>query len=472
MASAPSYAKWSIRVNRKISRPVPPMPEAGQVAAMFGLGDASAETLYDRFPVEIESGQIVAVTGPSGSGKSVLLREVARQEPRARWLRTRALSRSSAPAVTVLSGGPLAERLGLLARCGLAEATVLITPARCLSGGQQLRLALAEVLHAALRSGRGELVIADEFASCLDPTTAQVLSRQIRKLVTGSPVAMLLATPRPEVIPHLRPDRVIVKPLRQPAEILPGPGRSSGGHLPSRWPVERGSLADYHKLSGFHYLAGAPACHKRVYVVRPPHATRRRRWRDVTSADLAGVAVVSPPLPNVRGRNIATSGRYTGLGRGAALELLNAEMECISRVIVHPMYRGCGLAVRLVRHALATAETPLVEALAAMGRVHPFFERAGMTAFRLRGDEHVTRLLSAAEAVGLSPSDLASVRPVRKLLGRRRSRKAAFLRRELDRCLAKSFSRSQLRRLADPIAELCRRTSRQYVYYLGQRSED
>ena len=283
---------------------------------------------------------------------------------------------------------------------------------------------------------------------------------------------MLLATPRPEVIPHLRPDRVIVKPLRRPPQVLPGPGRSNGGNLPHRWRVKPGSLRDYHALSGFHYLAGPPACHKRVYVVRPPCATRRRRWREMTSADLAGVLVVSPPLPNVRGRNIATSGRYAGLGRGAALELLNAEMECISRVIVHPTYRGCGLAVRLVRHALATAETPLMEALAAMGRVHPFFERAGMTAFHLLPDEHVSRLLSAAEAVGLSPSDLLAVRPVRKLIARRRSRKAAFFRRELDHCIAKTFPRSQLRRLADPVAEMCRRISRQYVYYLWQRSED
>ena len=77
-------------------------------------------------------------------------------------------------------------------------------------------------------------------------------------------------------------------------------------------------------------------------------------------------------------RTLHGIGRYAGPDRRAALGRLNAEVEWISRVIVHPTYRGCGLAVRLVRHALATAPVPVVEALAAMGKIHPFFARAGM----------------------------------------------------------------------------------------------
>lgn len=472
MASTSRFHGWSVCVNTKICRPIPQVPDAGRVAALFGLCEEETETLYEQFSLDIAPGQIVVVTGPSGAGKSVLLREVARQVPRARWLGTAALARSDRPAVAVLSGGDLAERLGVLARCGLAEASALVTPARYLSGGQLVRLALAEALHVALRAGRPELIISDEFASCLDPTTARIVCRQIRKLITGSPVAMVLATPHPELIPHLRPDRLIVKPLRRPPRTLPSPAPVGAERPPRRWPVERGTIHDYHRLGCFHYLSGPPACHKRVYVIRPPRAGARGKWRDLTAAELAGVLVVSPPLPNVRGRNLATGARYAGPDRAAALELLNAEMECISRVIVHPTYRGCGLAVRLVRHALATARTPLIEALAAMGRIHPFFERAGMTAFHLPPDGHVSRLLSAAEAVGLSPSDLAAVRPVRKLLTCRGSPEAAFLNRELDRCIERTFSVGWLDRLADPVAEMCRRTARQYVYYLAGRIED
>ncbi len=468
MASASTVRTWSVPVNAKINRPVPSSADAGRVAAMFGLRDGQTETLYDGFEVSLEPGQIVAVVGPSGAGKTVLLREVARRVPAARWLGTEALARRRDPPVSLLSGGDLAERLGLLARCGLAEAPALLTPAACLSGGQRTRLALAEALHAALRSGRPELVIADEFAACLDSMTARILCGQVRKLISRSPVALLLATPRSELIGHLRPDRVILKPLRRAPQLLPGPRSCRRPRGPWNWPIVRGTIRDYKALGVFHYLAGPPACHKRVHAVR---ARRSRRWGDVATADLAAVLVVSPPLLHVRGRNLATGGRYAGPDRAAAADLLNAEVECISRVIVHPTYRGCGLAVRLVRHALATAERPLVEALAAMGQVHPFLERAGMTPYRVAADDHVARLLSAGEAVGLSPEDLAAVRPVRRLL-RRRGRKATFLRQELDRCVEQALLAKQRRALADPVAEVCRRTARRYVYYLAETNKE
>jgi len=182
---------------------------------------------------------------------------------------------------------------------------------------------------------------------------------------------------------------------------------------------------------------------------------------------------VSPPLLNVRGRNIATAGRYCGADRAGAIELLNREVECISRVIVHPVYRGSGLAVRLVRHALATGRAPLMEALAAMGQVNPFFVEAGMRAYHLGPDVPAARLISAAEAVGLDADDLAAVDPVRRL-ARRPSKKGRFLAAEIDHCLA-AWDARNIKAPApnhtghsDPAAAACRHVTRQYVYYLGQ----
>ena len=387
-ASAGSVGKkpgWSVVVNARIYRPIPASSDAGAVAAMFGLSGCQEETLYDQFPLEIKPGMIVVVIGPSGAGKSVLLREVARQIRGAGRLAAEQLASCDSPAVDVLEGGPLAGKLEMLSRCGLAEARALVTPARFLSGGQHARLALARVLHAARLSGQAELVIADEFCSALDIHTARGLCRRMRRLVTGSKLAILAATPRPELVPDLQPDLVILKPLGAPARLMDAPRRARPDEV-RRWPIGRGTIRDYHELAGFHYLAGPPACHKRVYVVRRPQTRRYRRWRDLASADLAAVLVVSPPLLTVRGRNIATAGRYLRADRREATRRLNREMECISRVIVHPTYRGSGLAERLVRHALATAQTPFVEALAAMGRVHPFFEKAGMSPTYLEPD--------------------------------------------------------------------------------------
>jgi ABC-type nitrate/sulfonate/bicarbonate transport system ATPase subunit/GNAT superfamily N-acetyltransferase len=465
---------WALCVNAEIRRAIPATPAAGRVAAMFGLDEGEVDTLYDALRFELRSGQIAAVVGPSGAGKTVLLRKVAQQVPRARWLRAERLAGVRQAAVDILRGGELPERLRTLSRCGLAEAPALVTPAACLSGGQRYRLALAEVLHAALAARRAVLVLADEFGACLDEVTAVTLCRRVRRLVTGSPVALLLATSRGELVQALEPEITIVKPLRGRPEVLTGPrrGRTGAGRLtPRRWPIVRGTIRDYHALGGFHYLAGRPAVHKRVWVIRPPRSLLARRRHAAGLPDPAAVLVVSRPLLSVRGRNLATAGRYAGPDRAAAAELLNREIECISRVVVHPVFRGCGLAVRLVRHALATAETPLTEALAAMGRIHPFFARAGMEAYSLPPDRHVARLVSAAESIGLSRQDLVAVRPVRRLL-RRRCREAAFLRRELRQCIAGTHRCRRTPPPADPVADVCRRTARQYVYYLADTTKE
>lgn len=380
---------------------------------MFGLGPQRVQVIADALTFEVRPGQVGAVVGPSGAGKSVLLREVAKQIPAAKWLRIKELSQSARPAVSVVGCGDLGGRLAALARCGLAEAQAVITPARLLSGGQLYRLALAEAICAATSSGTPSLVLADEFGAVLDTPTAVILCRQLRRLLSGAPVALLLATPRWELIGAVRPDVLIVKPLGRPAHAVPGPGPwRRGAFDPAYWPITRGSIHDYHALASFHYLSRPPAAHKRVYVIRPPGLGAGGRWgaggcgRSAPSdgkrqtdrvgqwaclPDPAAVLVVSPPLIHVPGREPATGPRYAGPDAAEAVRRLNREVECISRVIVHPVFRGSGLAVRLVRRALATAEAPLMEALAAMGRICPFFERAGMTAYTLAADQRPGR---------------------------------------------------------------------------------
>jgi ABC-type lipoprotein export system ATPase subunit/GNAT superfamily N-acetyltransferase len=458
---------WRFRIDLVFARRLHLHADAGRLAAMFGLRDGEVETLYDGFELAMRPGQIVAVVGPSGAGKSMLLDRVAAQEGGAIVLddclaRIRRSRRR--PSVAMLTGGSLGERLDTLSRCGLAEAAVLAAPGSTLSGGQLFRLALAVALHAARRSPRPSLVVADEFAAALDELTATTLCRQIRKLVAGSRAALLLATPRAELLAPLRPDQVIVKPLGG-APWARRPRRSARSSQPT-WRIVRGSMADYGELARFHYIAGPPAAHKRVYVVPAPDR------RAVGGPRAAAVLVVSPPLANVRGRNIATGGRYCGSDRSAAMGLLNREMECISRVIVHPIFRGCGLAVRMVKRAIADADTPLVESLAAMGAVHPLFVKAGMTAWPLPLDAHASRLLSAAEAVGLRVGDLPAVAPVRRLLARKRTRAARFLRREIELAASEMFQPGEWSRLTDVVAETCRRAARQYVYYLARCRED
>ena len=59
------------------------------------------------------------------------------------------------------------------------------------------------------------------------------------------------------------------------------------------------------------------------------------------------------------------------------MQLMNRQLVMLSRVVLHPTYRGAGLAARFVRRSCELTRFPWVEALAAMGWANPFFERAG-----------------------------------------------------------------------------------------------
>jgi hypothetical protein len=49
----------------------------------------------------------------------------------------------------------------------------------------------------------------------------------------------------------------------------------------------------------------------------------------------------------------------------------------LSRVVLHPTYRGAGIAAAFVRRACQTCPVDWIETLTAMGQANPFFERAG-----------------------------------------------------------------------------------------------
>jgi len=173
--------------------------------------------------------------------------------------------------------------------------------------------------------------------------------------------------------------------------------------------VVEADLGAWKALEEFHYRPGRPGAVERVYALRwraggPPG--RGAAWRGLGGAvggreEVLGVIVYAMPLAHVALRNAATGGRYAGWRRGEGMALLNREVRRISRVVVHPRVRGVGLAARLVRETLPRAGAPLVEALAAMGRVNPFFEKAGMMRYDGPAAAHAVRLEAALEQAGI-----------------------------------------------------------------------
>ena len=158
--------------------------------------------------------------------------------------------------------------------------------------------------------------------------------------------------------------------------------------LPGRLRVQRGTWADYRALEHFHYASGKPAVIAGVWRVvyetgahrrlRAHHgdSNRKSQIANCKSPRVVAVGVLAYPPPSSRARDRTLN--LSGPRYGAKLAFVNRHVRTIARVIVHPQFRSLGVAAQLVRRICEDCPTRYVEAFAAMGEVHPFFERGGM----------------------------------------------------------------------------------------------
>lgn len=198
--------------------------------------------------------------------------------------------------------------------------------------------------------------------------------------------------------------------------------------------IEAGSMRDYRALAEHHYRCGSPYAPTAIYAMRHDAPDAAARFTGAAARPvLAGVLVMTRAQLGCSLREHATGGRYARLRRSEAADLLNAEVRTIARVVLDPRYRGLGLAVRLVKHALAHADTPYVEALAVMGRVNPFFERAGMVRYEAPPRPADGRLLDAMAEVNWPRTLLASPSLFAQRLGDLEPAQRAWMESELRR---------------------------------------
>jgi GNAT superfamily N-acetyltransferase len=88
-----------------------------------------------------------------------------------------------------------------------------------------------------------------------------------------------------------------------------------------------------------------------------------------------GICVFAAPARSLRLRNQFFGLR--GTGDRLFLKRLNTQLWVLARVVIHPTYRGAGLATDFVRASCRACPVPWIETLTAMGHLHPFFEKAG-----------------------------------------------------------------------------------------------
>ncbi|MEP0843131.1 MAG: AAA family ATPase [Phycisphaerae bacterium] len=384
-----------------------------EAALRFGVEVAAPlRRIAEGLELPIRPGGLVLITGPSGTGKSLLLEALAKRYPSARLVQGGLFPTDVAVIDAVSPGRAVEEAMGFLTACGLGEPRLWVRPLGALSAGEQSRARLARALSQHL-ARRGEAdgcgaqpapLLCDEFGSGLHTRVAQAIAFNLRKLASRERLALVVATCRDDLEADLRPDLVVRLTgsaegvrveQRRPAEDSGASGErdSSAGRGPSfaaKLGVERGSLRDYATLGAMHYRQGEQLGFvDQVFALRDPEG------------ETLGVAVYGRPGLELRARNAATAGRFR-----RNPERLNRELRVLKRLIVHPDVRGCGLGARLVRESLPRVGVRFVECLAAMGLVNPVFEKAGMmrigTCALPRRQEAVLRELLAMGADPLS----------------------------------------------------------------------
>ena len=182
--------------------PKTPTCHTAYIQTVFGIGfEVGRNVIARNVQVDYAPGQIVLFLGPSGTGKSSLLRAAAAKRREAVWLDE--TPRGERTLIDSL-GDDVQAAAHLLSLCGLAEAFLMLRTAGELSDGQRYRFAIAECLAGAART-----VVADEWCAKLDRVTAKVISRNIRRIADKRRVGFLLATTHEDIVADLQPDAIV-----------------------------------------------------------------------------------------------------------------------------------------------------------------------------------------------------------------------------------------------------------------------
>ena len=179
--------------------------EQAALVRLDGVSVRAGETvLLDRLSLAVQAGAPTALIGPNGSGKTTLLRavmglvdlaagriDVDRTTRAIVFQKPVMLRRSVADnvAFALSTTGRAADIGAVTALLDLVGLTPLVDrPARCLSGGEQQRLAIARAL-----ARRPRLLLLDEATANLDPAQTKIIEDLIAS-IARSGVKILFAT--------------------------------------------------------------------------------------------------------------------------------------------------------------------------------------------------------------------------------------------------------------------------------------
>jgi ABC-type ATPase with predicted acetyltransferase domain len=188
-----------------------------EVAESFGIGLEDKEfVIFDNLQLEVKQGDIVYITGQSGSGKSLLLRELKAQ------MGAEGKKVVDLDSVSIDPDTPLISQIGkntndairILGIAGLNDAYLFVRKPGELSDGQRYRFRLAK----AIETG-ADVWIADEFMAVLDRTAAKVIAYSVQKTARRAGATVIVATTHGDMVKDLGPDLFIEKRYREKLRV-------------------------------------------------------------------------------------------------------------------------------------------------------------------------------------------------------------------------------------------------------------
>jgi ABC-type ATPase with predicted acetyltransferase domain len=186
------------------------------IAEAFGIGLEDKEfVVFDNLELQVADGDVVYITGQSGGGKSVLLRELSAQ------MAARGRTVVNLDHVE-LQDKPLIDQIGtstddairLLAVAGINDAYLYVRKPSELSDGQRYRFRLAK----AIETG-AQVWVADEFLAVLDRTSAKVIAYSLQKTARRAGATVIVATTHTDMVEDLAPDLRIEKRYREKLRV-------------------------------------------------------------------------------------------------------------------------------------------------------------------------------------------------------------------------------------------------------------
>ncbi|MHB0945820.1 MAG: hypothetical protein ACYC3B_01450 [Sedimentisphaerales bacterium] len=206
-----------LSANKTFNWNLPITEKAADVMRTFGITVQRLKNnaIEHRCEIKISAGQVCYITGASGSGKSVILREFYNSFSSGEKINIDQIPLpDDATCADCIDGGVL-DTLKNLSIAGLTDVFCVLNSPVNLSDGQKYRYRIAKAL-----ASDKKYIFADEFCSGLDRVMAAVISCNVRKHAEKSQKTFILASAHDDLLCDLRPDVIVIKHLAGEAEVI------------------------------------------------------------------------------------------------------------------------------------------------------------------------------------------------------------------------------------------------------------